>query len=204
MTKEKKTKENNLQSKFIKFSEQSMKGGHDHFIIEMSDSFTILDGLGKSNLNLSTCISMTDLQNSNTLQGHIYNQNINKGIMKHHNEKSKIILSAAVNLEKKDNIEIITFSHKKESLEQKILSSKKKNGPSGLLYFEIENYSLLIITLNISVKIKSISHVYNGNTLNKLYYNRALLLNLLPIELSGNLRTLFDKKISISEETLNE
>ncbi|MGE7673499.1 hypothetical protein ACQKMV_07975 [Lysinibacillus sp. NPDC094403] len=204
MTKEKKTKENNLQNKLMKISELSMKGGYDHFIIAMSNSFTILDGLGKRNLNLSTCISMTDLKDSNTLQGHIYNQNINKEIMNHNNEESKIVLSAGINLEKKDNIEIITFSHKKESLEQKIFSSKKKNGPSGLLYFEIENYSFLIITLNISVEIKSISHVYNGNTLNKLYYNRALLLNLLPIELSGNLRSLFDKKTSISEETLNE
>jgi|GEM_PF-5829799 len=204
MTKEKKKKENNLQNKLMKISELSMKGGHDHFIIEMSDSFTIFDGLGKRNLNLSTCISMTDLKNSNTLHGHIYNQNINKEIMNHNNDKSNIVLSAAVNLEKKDNIEIITFSHKKVSSEQKIFSSKKKNGPSGLLYFEIENYSFLIITLNISVKIKPISHVYNGNTLNKLYYNRALLLNLLPIELSENLRSLFDQKISVFEETINE
>lgn len=181
-----------------------MNGGHDHFIIEMSGSFTILDGLGKRSLNLSTCISMTDLKNSNTLHGHIYNQNINKEITNHFNGESNIVLSAAVNLEKKDNIEIITFSHKKGSSEQKLFSSKKKNGPSGLLYFEVENYSFLIITLNISSKIKSISHVYNGNTLKKLHYNRALLLNLLPIELSVNLRSLFDKKISISEETLNE
>lgn len=204
MTKEKEKKETNLQSKLLKISELSMNEGHNYFFIQMSEFFTILDGLGKRNLNLSTCISMIDLENSNTLHGHIYNQNINKENMNHYEGESNIVLSAGVNLEKKDNIEIITFFHKKGNSEQGIFSSKKKDGPSGLLYFEIEDYSFLIITLNISHNIKSVSHVFNGNTSKKLHYNRALLLNLLPTEFSENIRSLFDQRISISEETLDE
>lgn len=175
-------REKKLQKKLAEIIKFADKKGDDHCAVDIKSNFSHLSGLGHTQLTLPTCIFISNLEDSQSISGHIYNQQLDFNLIDKTVE-SKIHLG--IDLSEKDCIEIIAFKNKN------IRSSKHKESPSSLLYFEVEFYSFLFITLNGANNSKPITMSHNSNSLEVLHYHRELLLRLVPIEVREKLKHYF-------------
>lgn len=173
-------REKKLQKKFAKIIDLADKQEINQCTIDIKGNFSHLRGLGHAQLTLPTCIYVSNLGDSQSISGHILNQPldlINKSIDPN--------IHLGIDLSEKSCIELIAFINKK------IHSSKHKESPSSLLYFEIEFYSFLFITINGMDNFKPITMLHNTNSLEVLHYQRGLLLKLVPIEVEEKLKSYF-------------
>ena len=185
----KKNKKKDLQAKFLSYQEKSMKGDPNYLSITMFDTHTILNGLSKKNLSLPTCLYISDLSDANCVTGHINSINITgyKSLASPDNQVNPI-LTSFIKMKKTDlgeNNEILTLISDLNGSSEKSLTSTKLATKETLIYFEIEKYSFLLISL-LDESNKSVNIFYKSYHQNQLLFNRELLLKLLP-------KTYFDK-----------